>query len=253
MLDQTKLMRAPLKIEDYALFNSDQQRKQYWAKVKSLSPIAYWPMWEASGAVATDISGNGRNGAYTGVTLGQTGIGDGRTCPLFDGANDFNNIYSVSFRDAFNGGEGTVALWAKVSAGGVWTDGTVRYLIYLTVDANNFVYVRRSSVNGFADWIYKAGGTQETVQLGSLSTTDWFHMALTWSATSDEMIAYYNGSQTGSTQTGLGVWAGNLGALSTLIGAINQVPANVWSGYLAHCAVWDSALTDAQVSSLAAI
>ena len=49
----------------------------YSEKVLALSPIAYWPLWEAAGAVAEDISGNGFDGAYTGVTLGQTGIGDG--------------------------------------------------------------------------------------------------------------------------------------------------------------------------------
>ena len=50
-----------------------------------------------------DISGNGFDGAYTGVTLGQDGIGDGNTCPLFDGANDFLDFYSAGFSSAFNG------------------------------------------------------------------------------------------------------------------------------------------------------
>jgi len=59
----------------------------YGALVQSLGPIAYWPMDEQSGTVAVDQSGNGRNGAYTAVTLGQPGMGDGRTAASFDASS----------------------------------------------------------------------------------------------------------------------------------------------------------------------
>ncbi len=52
--------------------------RQYFRKVLSHRPIAYWPLWEASGSVAFDLAGNALHGAYTGVTLGQVGVGDGR-------------------------------------------------------------------------------------------------------------------------------------------------------------------------------
>ena len=45
-------------------------------------------MSEASGTDMIDAVA-AHNGTYTGVTLGQPGIGDGLTCPLFDGANDY--------------------------------------------------------------------------------------------------------------------------------------------------------------------
>lgn len=44
----------------------------YSDKVRSIfgtSLIAYWPLWETSGSVAYDISGNARNGAYSGITF----------------------------------------------------------------------------------------------------------------------------------------------------------------------------------------
>ena len=77
----------------------------YIQKVLGIEPgnlIAYWPMSEPSGGIAINAEGTAaRNGAYTGVTLAQPGIGDGNTCPLFDGANDFNNVYSASLDAAF--------------------------------------------------------------------------------------------------------------------------------------------------------
>ncbi len=100
--------------------------------------LAYWPLSEVAGSVAYDFSGNARHGAYTGVTLGKTGIGDGDTCPFFDGANDFVNIYSVSLRDAFNGAEGTAMIWAKVFNVGVWTDGAYRNTLHLHTDGSTY-------------------------------------------------------------------------------------------------------------------
>ena len=101
----------------------------YFKRVLAIDPthlLGYWPLWEPGGSVAYDISGHNRHGAYTGVTLGHAGIGDGNGCPFFDGANDYANIYSASLASAFNGAEGTVAVLLKVAKAGVWTDGTNR-------------------------------------------------------------------------------------------------------------------------------
>src|SRR3989304_2278838 len=88
--------------------------RDYYRKVLDTQPanlLAYWMQAEGAGAVALDTSGNSRTGAYTGVDLGQAGIGDGKTCPWFDGASDRVNIYTTSLRDAFNGAEGAVIVW----------------------------------------------------------------------------------------------------------------------------------------------
>jgi hypothetical protein len=48
---------------------------EYYQKIKQLfgsSIIAHWPMWEGSGSVAYDISGNGRNGAHLLALIGAT-------------------------------------------------------------------------------------------------------------------------------------------------------------------------------------
>ena len=78
--------------------------KSYMKKVLRPNPgvgydpsslIGFWLQNEAAGGVSFDHSGYGRDGAYTGVTLGQPGIGDGSTAAGYDGINDFNNIYSA--------------------------------------------------------------------------------------------------------------------------------------------------------------
>ena len=58
--------------------------------------VGAWLQGEGAGLISYDSSGHGYNGAYTGVTLGQPGVpGMGYLSPFYDGANDFNNIYSA--------------------------------------------------------------------------------------------------------------------------------------------------------------
>jgi len=133
----------------------------YSDMVLGYSPIAYWPLWEASGAAAEDISGNGFDGAYTGVTLGQDGIGDGNTCPLFDGTNDFLDFYSAGFSSAFNGELGTIAFWMKVFNAGVWEDGISRILIKIgDGDASSISIYKRTDNNNIR-WVYDPEGSYE--------------------------------------------------------------------------------------------
>ena len=214
--------------------------------------LAYWPLWEAEGDVAHDISGNGRDGAYTGVTLGQAGIGDGRTCPYFDGTSDCVNVYSDSLRDAFDGSEGTAMIWARVANAGVWTDGTSRYMARFFVDNDNVVRpFIRSSTNNQLSSRYCAGGVSKDQALLLGPSTGWHCFVVTWSASLDEVRHFADGGQIGATANGLGVWAGNLSPNGTLIGAGWITPTGPWHGYLAHGAMWGKALTPAQVASLA--
>jgi hypothetical protein len=198
-----------------------------------------------------DASGNARNGAYTAVTLGAAGVGDGRTSASFDGSTSVANIFGASLATAFNGAEGTAAIWLRVSSAGVWTDATVRRCVIGQVDANNRIDILRSAANNTIQFFYRAGAVSSSVNAGSQSSTGWIHAALTWNKAADQVKAYLNGAQAGATQTGLGVWAGTFAATTTCIGASSTAPATVWSGTLAHTALWDRALTLAEIASLA--
>jgi hypothetical protein len=224
----------------------------YTAKVLALSPIAYWVMGESSGSVAQDSSGNGRVGAYTAVTLGAAGIGDGRTSASYDGSTSFCNVHSAGLAAAFNGAEGTAAAWCRVSAAGVWTDATARRVFRLaSATVGNRLEVYRTATNNQIEMDYVAGGTAKGATM-TLSPTTFFHVAITWSASGDAVKLYLNGVQQGATLTGLGIWAGTFSTTGNVIGANITTPLSVWSGTIAHVAVWASVLTGAQVASLAA-
>jgi hypothetical protein len=228
---------------------------QYYQRVLASDPIAYWLLDEKGGTVAYDAvtmrAVGAQNGVHTAVTLGQPGIGDGRTSPLYDGVNGYTDVVSAALAAAFDGSEGTAMCWARVANAGVWTDGASRTALTVFVDADNLLLLQRNGVNNQLFWYYEANTVIDSVVLGGLTTTDWMHLALTWSASADEVRAYYNGAQTGATQVGLGAWAGV--PSRTIAGASTVAPVAPWSGYLDHVALWDRPLTPAEIADLAVV
>ncbi len=226
-------------------------RKSYLQKalgIGSANSILYHPMSEAAGGVADDWSPENNDGAYTGVTLGQDGIGDGLTCPLFDGVNDFNNIYSAALNVDFDGAEGTMTLWAKAND---WLAAQV--LMQLEVNNSNEINFANSPNNNLA-YRYIAGGTESSTSSNVTGVTGWAHFAITWSALADKVKAFYNGVQVGPDITGLGVWAGNLHSARCNIGCNdNGGPSQPFDGYLAHGAIWNAPLPDANILALATL
>ena len=223
----------------------------YYRKVLRTRPIAYWPLGESAGAVAYDLAGAQRNGAHTGVDLGQRGIGDHRTAPWYDGVGDYTNVYSAALAAAFNGAEGSLMVWVRVNAAAVWTDGTIRRLIILRADDNNLVYIGRTATDNQLDFRVRAGGSDNRVTPAATSVV-WRHYMITWSRTADS-VAFYADGVSFYGAAGIGVWAGALAGTTCVIGAINTVPANVFHGWLAHGAVWPRALAPAEVAALARV
>ncbi len=227
----------------------------YVTKVKALGPIAYWVLGEAAGAVAVDeINSPAQDGTYTGVTLGQPGIGDGNTAPLFDGVNDFVDIYSAAFDGVFDGTLTTIACWMKVSGAGVWTDTIIRSFFNIGVNTTtNYNRIRRRAGNNEFEMIREGSNVQSRRTKAGFSPLDYFHVAITIDEVADEAILYVDGLQEGAIVNGLGAYAGALGVTFTVIGAENQIPASPWSGFIAHLPVWDRILTPAEIATLAVV
>jgi hypothetical protein len=228
-------------------------KRPYFKKVLATGPIAYWPQWELTGAVAQDlIDSPNQDGAYTGVTLNALPGPDGSPTPFFDGANDFNNIFSATLQGAFDGDEGTVAVWARVFNAGVWTDGAARRILILFTPNPSFVTIVKQAAANTLRFSYRGNLVRSVDVITTL--VDFFHVAMTWSISAGvngEMRAFFNGVQQGATQVALGPFAGVLSNTRTVVGADNITPGTVWHGYLAHPAVWDRPLTPAEIASLA--
>ena len=230
-----------------------QTYDQLVLSTQSANLLAFWPLEETSGTTVNDTSGNAYNGSYSGPTVNATTFLDGNPAPSFDGINDYANVYSAGFASAFNKNEGTVSIWVKMSGAGVWTDGTNRGITHFGADTSNRVRMFRTTTNNQLQFTYTGAGTVKTVSDTSLAgVTSWFLLTETWSKSADQLKAYINGSQVGTTQTGLTTWTGALSNTLTVLGA-NNTSANFFSGYLAKAAVWKTPLSAAEISALATV
>lgn len=258
----------PANFEEYGTLTPDETASQFQAMLDQMldrqsclyasrilatsldNLVAYWRLNERFGTLVSDSSGAGCHAVSSGASWGAAGVGDGDTSVSLDGSNDLINLYSTSLRDAFDGAAGTLMVWAKVSGAGVWSDGAIRPIARLYADGNNYIYLFKDT-DGTTKWRYRAGGVTEPINK-SITSADWLCLALTWDKAADEMKAYYNGTQEGGTQTGLGTWAGSLASNYSVFGTDAASGGNYfWSGFLAHAALWDAALDDDQLVYLA--
>lgn len=224
--------------------------------------LAYWPLGETSGVTAEDVSGNNRDGTYSGgVTLNQDGIGDGSPSVNFDGTGQVG-VYSVSLRDAFDGTLGSVLGWLKL-ADATWTDGTQRFALRFNTNSasTSNVQVYRGAGDNQLTAVYTAGTTTKsrvwnpTTAFTGFNVLNyagvWLPVGVTWNAAADRACVYVLGASVneltyGAELSGLGVWAGDLRAPGVAL--IGQY----WVGNIAHVAVWNTELSAAQMLALSA-
>lgn len=220
----------------------------YAQKILATNPLVYFPQWETAGLVSEELV-SGWDGAYIGVTLDDFPFVNDDPTPRFDGATDYNNVLTAQFAAAFDGQVGSLMIWCRVFNAAVWTDGTLRIGWRVTAPGNNLIRINRAAANNSLEWYYRAAGINEVVTLGGLNTLDWFQMVMTWdlnAGVNGEVLAYYNGVQTGLTQGALGNWGANP-PTSLFIGAISAAPNSVWNGWLAPGVGWARALTPVEV------
>lgn len=234
-----------------------QNRISYFRKLAQLVPaaqrVAYWPFDEVAAAtVARDFSGRGNVGAYNNVTLAAAGIpGNRRKAASFNGTSSYVDLYSAGLNTAFSGAAGSICGWAQMSGAGVWTDGIDRTFIRIRVDANNFCLFHKTTTNNQLQFSQTAGAVAKTVNNTSLGgSVAFWHWALTWDKAADALKAYLNGAQVGSTQTGLGTWAGALSSTTCLAGAATTSTL-FCSGIQQHLLIANVALPLATIAALA--
>lgn len=200
------------------------------------TPVAFWPLNETTGTTATDATGNGHDGTYTGgFMLGETGIGDGETAVALDGATGYVDVpASTDFQPAAFSWE----FWAKFIGGPADMIGIGSFVT--------------GNVDGFYGEVNTPTPSRATFGLGTnagpaiISTEntvagEWFYIAGTWDGST--MILYINAAVAGSASYLTSPW---VGTPDLILGAGNglQVPLD---GSLAKCAIYNYALTPDQI------
>jgi len=214
----------------------------YYRKILNLfgnSIIQYLPGSESAGSVAIDISGNGLNGSYAaGVILGQPGIGDGRTSSYHSGTSSSLNAISAGLISKHNGAEGTMIINSKIPLSN-WSDGADGAIFQFAKSDYSLPFNMIESNNQI---IFGALG--KTYSLYQFVSINWMQLILTWSNSSDEIIAYFNGSKIGRA-TGLTAWGAN--ALGKAFFGGLSASVSLYTGYQQNRILLNRAITQDEV------
>lgn len=216
----------------------------YDDKILGYNPVLFLKLTETSGSTADNAEGTaGLDGTYVGATLDSVASPiSGDTAPLFDGVNDQVTINAAALDAVFNLAAGGVAGWFRVSGAGVWSDSSIDMGLEFGVDPNNRVRILKDSANDIRVQ-YKAGGAAKNISY-TTTTTDWMHVAMTWSVADDEVILYINGVAQGVPATSLGTWSGTLA--SAYVGL-------AWNGYISRVALFATTPSAADILDMATV
>lgn len=212
--------------------------RTYREEVLADAPVGYWRLGEASGTVAKDSSGNGRDGTYVGgVTLGAAGaVGDGNTAARFDGITGYVDLGDVA---ALKPAQVTVEVW------------------YRSTDTDGMLVACPPTPYGYDIWVTVGSGLPRfefdgalaavTSITGPTSVSDglWHHIVGTYDGAFARL--YVDGVQVNSQ-------AYNGGALEYAVGAvrINDRVGDVAyrvDGPIDEVAIYPTALSAARIAA----
>lgn len=238
----------------------------YWTKVRDLDAanlVAYWRLNDTSGTQCTDYSGSNRHALYGNEPALANAAGpDGELVPFFDGTDqyvDIDNPAGTLVTAGLLGTIGSAMIWGKVTGVGDWTDDTNRILLNIAQDSNNEFHIKKNktTISGEIDWVISPNTVQHVRSKVGMTTTGWFFAGQTWDESTTTLQAYLYTAELGFVILSPLSYAGHAWAGTTwvqsFISSFLIAGQSTWLGWIAHCALWKSKLTTAQMYSLSTI
>jgi hypothetical protein len=226
-------------------------RLSYDNTILADSPVAFWPMNESSGTVATDLTANAHNGTYNnGPTLGVAGpVSDGETGVSFSVATNQNQHVAPSF--LFKSATATIEAWVKIAAAPSVARGIAGCsdgLANATTDKN--LYVGTDGKLYF--YAYDGASKNSSAPTSALPTGSWVHVVGVVDGVN--IITYVNGAQVGSTACGntfAGYTVNNffIAAPANTTALVTGAAADYFDGSIAKVALYNYALSSTKIAA----
>lgn len=230
--------RYPLLSQSLVVANS------YNDKVSSYSPVAFWPLDDASGSTCRSLVGGVGTLGVTGATLAGDTFLNSQNAITFDGVNDELTLPTVS---GFAPDEGTVVCWAKTTT---WAGGTFRNVFEFDIGGGKKFAIFRTNIAGQIQGVRLSN----IISASSVSTTDWMALVLKWSKTANQvefLMKIVGGSLT---SIGTDTCATTTGAINTSFSGIGSALGGAyWTGSLGPFALFNTALSGADLTDLTTV
>jgi prepilin-type N-terminal cleavage/methylation domain-containing protein len=201
--------------------------------------VGYWPLDDASGNIAADISGNGYAAALNGAPSWVAG--------KIGGALQFNGSNYAGTSLSWPSSAGSVALWAYPTAYNSWV-GPVGWKY--AASSGGYILIDEGGNGGTGNWrgVFNPGGTSEADVVSSvpIAQNQWTYLVFTWnfSGTTASTALYVNGALIG-TATWSGTPSSNIGPF--YMGTTGQAVNNDFTGKVDDVRVYDRALSGAEI------
>jgi len=225
---------------------------RYLAGIRS-GPVAQWALDDGAGAIAADSSGNGNDGVITGEPLWVTGIVGGAL--ELDGVDDYVDCGNPAALD-FGAGDFTISAWiqlttaerATVYAKGGDNGGGIRYTLAMGEANDNKMTL---TTDDDSDKMQTKGDTV-------VNDGEWHHVV--GMREGNTGFVYVDGVLDGSLELPEGYDLSGSSQHNALIGAITDhrdptgaTLEKLFMGTIDEVAVYDRALSDAEVAALAGL
>jgi hypothetical protein len=227
-------------------------------RIQTSGLIGYWPLDEERGTAALDHSSNGYNATSASLMRGWNDrrmlAPDGSKCAQFNGSTSLVNLYAAQPSEPTT--EGSLSIWVATPQENL-SGTTAMEIIRLGADANNAINFRVDTTAYRFGAAYTAASTVKAVtspllynMSGGAALPDWHHFVFTWSATNDAATLYVD-SVVQTAATSLGTWSGSMNSdLMVLGSSAIGTPADQFTGWMAHFALWTPILTQTEVDML---
>ncbi|MEX0902946.1 MAG: LamG-like jellyroll fold domain-containing protein [Pseudohongiellaceae bacterium] len=203
--------------------------------------VARW-MFEDTGLLALDMSGNGHNGSLVSSPVWSNGAQGGAM--VFDGVDDYVDI---PHQDALDSFPLSVSLWVKTDATGL--HGLVNK--YVPSSFNGYqVFVNNGSLCAWyfrdaSNYIWDHSGC--TLSTSGINDNEWHHVAFTVDANGGKL--YLDGVETARES-----WTGNAGPATSdqalSLGRYPQTSTPYFSGALGDVRIYDRTLSATEVTTV---
>jgi hypothetical protein len=216
--------------------------QSYQDAVLALAPLGYWRLGESSGTTAYDISGHGLNGTYTSVTLGAAGAipGDADPAASFDGSSSSLNLGNSVL--LMGTGSHTISVWVNLPSGS--NGGNVFAKNSDESGGGWGMTISAASSSWSASVVTLAPFSNPTTNGGTLIAGTWTNLVAVFDNTGGVLSTYQDGVFVSSNPTGSTLRAQN----DSFIG--NFYPSAYFGGLIDEAAIFNSALTPAQITAL---
>lgn len=200
------------------------------------SPIGFWPLTETSGTSAADLSGNSRNGTYTGgYVLADTQLANSLAKTVkFDGTDDYVDINDASVWSPTGGaGKLTVEAWIKPSA----VNRSAAMIL-----AKYQEWQLRIESDGKVLWDINTGlsSIMTCTSSSALTANTVYHIMATYDRSVAKVELFINGTSVASSTSATGSVSDSINNVQ--IGRRSDNGGNEFIGIIGYVAIYPTAL-----------